>query len=106
MTSGRIPPRALKLRCGANQAPRSSETWDRQTGSVPPRRGSRDVFVGGDLSPGQLRRLAIESGRHGSLVLLLETVGLRWGEAAALRAWATSTFCTPCPQRPQPLPGR
>jgi integrase len=37
------------------------------------------------LSPEQLRRLAIESGRYGSLVLLLGTVGLRWGEAAALR---------------------
>ena len=32
-----------------------------------------------------MRRLAIESGRYGSLVLLLGTVGLRWGEAAALR---------------------
>lgn len=37
------------------------------------------------LTPEQLRRLAVESGRYGSLVLLLGTVGLRWGEAAALR---------------------
>jgi hypothetical protein len=58
---------------------------------------SHDLFVGGDLSPEQRRRLAIESGRYGSLVLLLGTVGLRWGEAAALRVgdveflhWASS----------------
>jgi integrase len=37
------------------------------------------------LTPDQLGRLAVESGRYGSLVLLLGTVGLRWGEAAALR---------------------
>ncbi|SOX53708.1 site-specific integrase [Mycobacterium ahvazicum] len=37
------------------------------------------------LTPDQLHCLAIESGRYGSLVLLLGTVGLRWGEAAALR---------------------
>ena len=29
--------------------------------------------------------LARESGRYGSLVLLLGTAGLRWGEAASLR---------------------
>ena len=38
-----------------------------------------------NLSAEQLRQLALESGRYGSLVLLLGTVGLRWGEAAALR---------------------
>ena len=32
-----------------------------------------------------MHRLAAESGRYGSLVPLLGTVGLRWGEAAALR---------------------
>lgn len=37
------------------------------------------------LSADQLRRLADESDRYGSLVLLLGTAGLRWGEAAALR---------------------
>ncbi|BCZ24844.1 site-specific integrase [Mycobacterium senriense] len=47
-----------------------------------PRRGKRKNVY---LSPDQLRCLAIESGRYGSLVLLLGTVGLRWGEAAALR---------------------
>lgn len=36
------------------------------------------------LSAEQLRALAIESGRYGSLVLLLGTAGLRWGEAAGL----------------------
>jgi len=47
-----------------------------------PRRSRRPNVY---LTPDQLRRLAIESGRYGSLVLLLGTVGLRWGEAAALR---------------------
>lgn len=37
------------------------------------------------LTAEQLHRLAVESGRYGSLVLLLGTAGLRWGEAAALR---------------------
>ncbi|MFZ0718131.1 tyrosine-type recombinase/integrase [Mycobacterium sp.] len=37
------------------------------------------------LTPEQLYSLAAESGRYGSLILLLGTVGLRWGEAAALR---------------------
>jgi integrase len=37
------------------------------------------------LTAEQLHLLATESGRYGSLVLLLGTVGLRWGEAAALR---------------------
>jgi len=37
------------------------------------------------LTAEQLRSLALESGRYGSLVLLLGTAGLRWGEAAALR---------------------
>jgi hypothetical protein len=57
-----------------------SACWQRSTAP-----DSHDVFVGGDLSPEQLRRLAIESGRYGSLVLVHGTVGLRWGEAAALR---------------------
>lgn len=47
-----------------------------------PRRSKRPNVY---LTPGQLHCLAIESGRYGSLVLLLGTVGLRWGEAAALR---------------------
>ncbi|BCP05625.1 site-specific integrase [Mycobacterium paraintracellulare] len=37
------------------------------------------------LTREQLSQLADESGRYRSLVLLLGTVGLRWGEAAALR---------------------
>lgn len=37
------------------------------------------------LSADQLHALARESGRYGSLVLLLGTAGLRWGEAVALR---------------------
>lgn len=37
------------------------------------------------LTAAQLDTLAVESGRYGSLVLLLGTGGLRWGEAAALR---------------------
>lgn len=37
------------------------------------------------LTAAQLSLLADESGRYRSLVLLLGTVGLRWGEAAALR---------------------
>ena len=47
-----------------------------------PRRSRRPNVY---LTPEQLRRLAVDSGRYGSLVLLLGTVGLRWGEAAALR---------------------
>ncbi len=37
------------------------------------------------LTAAQLDRLAVESGRYRSLVLLLGVGGLRWGEAAALR---------------------
>ena len=37
------------------------------------------------LTAEQLHRLAAESGRYGSLVLLLGTVGLRWGEVDFLR---------------------
>lgn len=37
------------------------------------------------LTAAQLDRLASESGRYRSLVLLLGVGGLRWGEAAALR---------------------
>jgi integrase len=62
--------------------------WDRLIAANPargvklPRRSRRpNVYLSAD----QFRCLAIESGRYGSLVLLLGTVGLRWGEAAALR---------------------
>jgi len=48
---------------------------------LPRKSRRRNVY----LSAEQLHALAIESGRYGSLVLLLGTVGLRWGEAAALR---------------------
>ncbi|KUI37600.1 integrase [Mycobacterium sp. IS-1496] len=37
------------------------------------------------LTAEQLQALAVEAGRYQSLVLLLGTAGLRWGEAAALR---------------------
>ncbi|ELR85680.1 phage-related integrase [Mycobacterium sp. H4Y] len=49
--------------------------------TLPRRTKRRNVYLTAD----QLRRLSIESGRYGSLVLLLGTAGLRWGEAAALR---------------------
>jgi integrase len=48
---------------------------------LPLRAKRRNVY----LTAEQLRALALESGRYGSLVLLLGTTGLRWGEAAALR---------------------
>lgn len=48
---------------------------------LPPRGKRRNVYLTAD----QLHALAIESGRYGSLVALLGTAGLRWGEAAALR---------------------
>ncbi|MCV7010362.1 tyrosine-type recombinase/integrase [Mycobacterium gordonae] len=48
---------------------------------LPPKPKRRNVYLTAD----QLRQLADESGRYRSLVLLLGTAGLRWGEAAALR---------------------
>jgi integrase len=48
---------------------------------LPKRAPRRNVY----LTAAQLERLAIESGRYRSLVLLLGVGGLRWGEAAALR---------------------
>ncbi len=48
---------------------------------LPKRPPRRNVY----LSVEQLNRLADESGRYRSLVLLLGVGGLRWGEAAALR---------------------
>src|SRR6185436_8234201 len=48
---------------------------------LPKRTKGRNVY----LSAQQLHALADESGRYRALVLLLGTVGLRWGEAAALR---------------------
>jgi integrase len=48
---------------------------------LPARAPRRNVY----LTPAQLSRLADESGRYQSLVLLLGVGGLRWGEAAALR---------------------
>ncbi|OBJ74695.1 integrase [Mycobacterium gordonae] len=48
---------------------------------LPPKPKRRNVYLTAD----QLKRLADESGRYRSLVLLLGTAGLRWGEAAALR---------------------
>jgi integrase len=49
--------------------------------SLPRRTRRPNVY----LTAEQLHRLAVESGRYGSLVLLLGVAGLRWGEAAALR---------------------
>ncbi|XTP33447.1 tyrosine-type recombinase/integrase [Mycobacterium sp. TJFP1] len=48
---------------------------------LPARAKRKNVY----LTAQQLHALALESGRYGSLVLLLGTAGLRWGEAAALR---------------------
>lgn len=48
---------------------------------LPKRTKGRNVY----LSQNQLRALADESGRYRSLIMLLGTVGLRWGEASALR---------------------
>lgn len=48
---------------------------------LPKRTKRPNVYLSGE----QLFRLADESGRYRSLVLLLGTVGLRWGEATALR---------------------
>ena len=48
---------------------------------LPPRAKRQNIYLTAD----QLHRLAIEAGRYRSLVLLLGTAGLRWGEAAALR---------------------
>ncbi|WP_231983533.1 site-specific integrase [Mycobacterium sp. E2733] len=48
---------------------------------LPRRPPRRNVY----LTAEQLQRLAAESGRYRSLVLLLGVGGLRWGEAAALR---------------------
>lgn len=47
---------------------------------LPPKPKRRNIYLTAD----QLKRLADESGRYRSLVLL-GTAGLRWGEAAALR---------------------
>lgn len=48
---------------------------------LPTRGRHKNVYLTAD----QLHALAAEAGRYGSLVLLLGTAGLRWGEAAALR---------------------
>ncbi|OBI02919.1 tyrosine-type recombinase/integrase [Mycobacterium scrofulaceum] len=48
---------------------------------LPPKPPPKNVY----LTASQLDRLAHESGRYRSLVLLLGTGGMRWGEAAALR---------------------
>lgn len=48
---------------------------------LPARVKRKNVYLSAD----QLQALAIEAGRYRSLVLLLGTAGLRWGEAAALR---------------------
>jgi integrase len=49
--------------------------------NLPKRPPRRNVY----LTASQLNKLADESGRYRSLVLLLGVGGLRWGEAAALR---------------------
>lgn len=48
---------------------------------LPTRARRKNVYLTAD----QLHALAAEAGRYGSLVLLLGTAGLRWGEAAALK---------------------
>lgn len=48
---------------------------------LPARAKRKNIY----LTAEQLHALAAESGRYGSLVMLLGTAGLRWGEAATLR---------------------
>ncbi|MEX3644332.1 tyrosine-type recombinase/integrase [Mycolicibacterium porcinum] len=48
---------------------------------LPARSKRKNIY----LTAEQLQTLAVEAGRYRSLVLLLGTAGLRWGEAAALR---------------------
>lgn len=48
---------------------------------LPARSKRKNIY----LTAEQLQALAVEAGRYRSLVLLLGTAGLRWGEAAALR---------------------
>lgn len=48
---------------------------------LPARARRKNIYLNAD----QLHALAMEAGRYRSLVLLLGTAGLRWGEAAALR---------------------
>ncbi|MEU7763887.1 tyrosine-type recombinase/integrase [Nocardia sp. NPDC049190] len=48
---------------------------------LPPKRRAPNKY----LTAKQMVMLAQESGRYGSLVLLLSLVGLRWGEAAGIR---------------------
>lgn len=48
---------------------------------LPARAKRKNIY----LTAEQLQVLAVEAGRYGSLVLLLGTGGMRWGEAAALR---------------------
>jgi integrase len=48
---------------------------------LPARSKRKNIY----LTAEQLQVLAVEAGRYRSLVLLLGTAGLRWGEAAALR---------------------
>lgn len=48
---------------------------------LPARAKNKNIY----LTAKQLQMLSVEAGRYGSLVLLLGTGGLRWGEAAALR---------------------
>lgn len=52
-----------------------------KTIKMPKRSKGKNIY----LTAEQLDQLATESGRYRSLVLLLGTVGLRWGEASALR---------------------
>ena len=49
--------------------------------NLPRKTGKRRVY----LSPEDVGRLAVESGQHRALVLVLAYCGIRWGEAVALR---------------------
>ena len=49
--------------------------------NLPRKTGKRRVY----LSPEDVGRLAVESGQHRALVLVLAHYGIRWGEAVALR---------------------
>ena len=69
---------------------------------LPPNAQRRNVYLSAD----QLGRLADESGRYRSLVLLLGTAGLRWGEAAGAAGVRYRLFAPPNRAAPQRGNGR
>ena len=70
-----------------------------------------DIATSSVLHDGEWRGVFVNKNALGQMMLLSCLVRsilivADWGEAAALCAWATSTFCTSCRGRPQPLPRR